>query len=228
MSSPEQNEYPDVLTSHSYDGIQEYDNPMPYWWKAIFWLTIFWSVFYVFAIELGYINKYEGDLKAEAEAIAGLRTAAQQDQPEVTSELLLAAAEDSDVLAQGEKHYVATCASCHGQQGEGLIGPNLVDDHWIHGGSVMDIHQVVDKGVTANGMPAWGAILGHQGTIAVSAYVHSIRGTDPPNAKAPQGEVWGEEPEETIEAEPTESPEDETEGQIGLDEAEPIELDSEQ
>lgn len=223
MSTP-QDEYPDVLTSHSYDGIQEYDNPMPFWWKAIFVVTIIWSVFYVVAIEMGYINKYEGILNEEAEAIAAVRSEAEQDRPPVTDELLLAAVDDPAILAQGQKHYAATCASCHGQQGEGLIGPNLVDEYWLHGGGVMDIHQVIDKGVTAKGMPAWGPILGHEGTIAVVAYVQSIRGTDVEGGKAPQGEVWGDKPPEDIEGEPTDPPEELTEGDPGLEKADPVQV----
>ncbi len=219
-----QDEYPDVLTSHSYDGIQEYDNPMPFWWKAIFVLSIVWSGFYVVAIEFGYINKYKGNLNEEAEAIAAVRAKVQDERPPVTDEVLLAAVDNPEMLAQGQKHYTSTCASCHGQNGEGLIGPNLTDKFWLHGGGAMDVWQVVDKGVTAKGMPAWGPILGHDGTVAVSAYVVSLRNTNVAGGKAPQGEVWGDDAVEDLEGEPTDPPEGLTEGDPGLDRAEPAEV----
>src|SRR5690554_8074002 len=65
-----------LIEGHDYDGIQEYDNPMPGWWLAIFYITIAWSVFYVIGISVGWLNTYEKDLEKETEWLEGVRAAA--------------------------------------------------------------------------------------------------------------------------------------------------------
>ncbi len=186
--SSENQDYPDILTSHNYDGIQEFDNPMPFWWKAIFVLTVFWAGFYVFAIEFGFINTYEKNLYAENEEIKVIRAKQKKDAPKVDEAMLLAAVDKEDVIASGAKVYTSTCASCHGGAGEGLIGPNLTDDHWLHGASPMENYNTIVNGVAEKGMPPWGQVLSPEDSIAVTAYIRTLRGTNPPNAKEPQGE----------------------------------------
>ncbi|MDP4173134.1 MAG: c-type cytochrome, partial [Bacteroidota bacterium] len=79
---------------------------------------------------------------------------------------------------------------CHGRQAEGLVGPNLTDDYWIHGGSIKDIFKVVKYGVPSKGMITWQNQLSPLQIQKVSSYVLSLHGTNPPNAKAPQGEKF--------------------------------------
>ena len=76
------------------------------------------------------------------------------------------------------------------EDGGGNIGPNLTDNHWIHGGSPLTIHDTIRNGVPSASMPAWGAILGPNAVQQVAAYVVTLRNTDVPDGKAPQGEVW--------------------------------------
>ena len=74
-------------------------------------------------------------------------------------------------------------------QGEGLVGPNLTDDYWIHGCSVADIFQLITNGVPEKGMISWKTQLTQKEILEVSSYIMTLHGTNPPNPKAPQGEL---------------------------------------
>lgn len=179
-----------LIEGHVYDGIQEYDNPMPKWWLYIFYLTIAWSVYYVIAISVGWINDYEARLDKENQKIDALVTAAAEAAPEVTPELLADAIENHDFIDEGEAKYASTCAACHGQAGEGGIGPNLTDNAWIHGGSPMDIHHIIDVGVPEKGMAAWGDTLSHSEHVGLVVFLETIRNTNVEGGKEPEGIAW--------------------------------------
>lgn len=182
-------DYPDQILDHNYDGIEEYDNPMPGWWVWLFIGTVVWSGVYVGGIWLGYIDSYDEALAASQAEIKQLRLATEEAAPEVTQDTLAAAVDDPALLQAGEGAYKTNCASCHGQQGEGLIGPNLTDDYWLHGGALTEIYATVETGVTAKGMPAWEGILTPEELIGVTAYIRTLHGTEPAGAKEPEGEA---------------------------------------
>lgn len=176
-----------LIEGHDYDGIQEYDNPMPGWWLAIFYITIAWSVYYVIAISVGWINTYEKDLHEEILEIAELKYQAALNAPEVTLEYLNGLVGDPEVLATGQAAFISTCAACHGENGGGTIGPNLTDSYWVHGGGLMDIYEVADKGIVEKGMPPWGGVLSHDQLVGVVTYIDSIRDTNVAGGKEPEG-----------------------------------------
>lgn len=182
-----------LIEGHVYDGIQEYDNPMPKWWLYIFYVTIAWSVYYVIAISVGWINDYDANLAKENEKIDALVAAAAEASPDVTPELLADAIESQEFLGEGEAKYATTCAACHGQAGEGGIGPNLTDNAWIHGGSPLDIYDVIDVGVPDKGMAAWGNSLSHPEHVGLVVFIDSIRNTNVEGGKEPEGTVWDSE-----------------------------------
>ena len=181
----------DHLLEHNYDGIQEYDNPMPRWWVYIFWATIVFSVLYWFnvpgfGIGKGRIANYNRDMAAAA-AAAARREAAQ---PKAASpQQLTAMAKDASVLALGRQTFGQNCAACHRADAGGQIGPNLTDDYWLHGAAIDQIHKTVTDGVLEKGMPPWGKVLKPAQLDAVVAYVFTLRGTNPPNPKPPQGDL---------------------------------------
>jgi cytochrome c oxidase cbb3-type subunit 3 len=98
------------------------------------------------------------------------------------------------VLETGRSRFARTCAACHGENAQGLIGPNLTDDRWIHGGTVEQVFQSVAKGWPAKGMPPWGRVVKPEELAALVSYVRSIQGSNPPNARAPEGEPAVPEP----------------------------------
>lgn len=188
-SSPPEGRDP-LLLDHEYDGIHEYDNPMPRWWLWIFYATIVYSVLYWFnvpgiGVGKGQLAHYEADVAA-AEARAAALAA---ETPGMTEGTLLALARDDEAMASGRTTYGQMCASCHGPDGGGVIGPNLTDDAWIHGGTPLEIHHTVVEGVLEKGMPAWGRMLDPNDLNAVVAYVITLRGTTPASPKAPEGTV---------------------------------------
>lgn len=180
---------PDHLLDHSYDGIQEFDNPMPRWWVYIFWATIVFSILYWINIPgigsgKGRIANYNREVAAAAAAESKRRA----EQPaETTPEQLAALTTDPAALATGKQVFAQNCAACHRVDGGGQIGPNLTDDYWLHGAALEDIHKTVADGVLEKGMPPWSKVLKPAQLDAVVAYVATLKGTSPPNAKEPQG-----------------------------------------
>jgi cytochrome c oxidase cbb3-type subunit 3 len=181
----------DHLLEHSYDGIQEFDNPMPRWWVYLFWATIIFSILYFFnvpgfGVGKGRIADYDRDIAAAASADAKRKAA----QPAGASgEQLAAMTKDASVVALGKQVFGQNCAACHRADAGGQIGPNLADDYWLHGGALEQIHKTVVDGVLEKGMPPWGKVLKPNQVDAVVAYVYTVRGTNPPNPKAPQGDL---------------------------------------
>jgi cytochrome c oxidase cbb3-type subunit 3 len=181
------NDNEERLLEHNYDGIQEYDNPLPRWWVTIFWGTIIFSVLYVVNVPLfgrgrGRIADYQADM-------AAWRAAHPAPAVESSAEELAALVQDHGAKTLGKQVFTTNCASCHRADAGGLIGPNLTDDNWIHGGSLLQIHKTVSDGVLAKGMPPWGKLLKPDQIDNVVAYVASLRGSNPPNPKSPEGEL---------------------------------------
>jgi cytochrome c oxidase cbb3-type subunit 3 len=189
---PDADDYPDqVIKGHKYDGIREYDNPMPGWWVWLFWASIAFSVVYVLGLHVfDMIDTREEDLAESVAQLEAVRTAYAEANPtfEVSNEALAAYVGDPAMVEAGATIYTAQCAACHGQEGQGLIGPNLVDEYWLHGHTNEDIFHVLTTGVLDKGMPAWESILSPEERAQLVAYIRSIQGTEPPNAKEPQGE----------------------------------------
>lgn len=96
---------------------------------------------------------------------------------------------DAENLDAGKQIFVARCVQCHGKFGEGNIGPNLTDDYWLHGAGISDIVKTVKYGVPAKGMISWRGELKPDEILKVASYVVTLHGTNPPNPKAPQGEL---------------------------------------
>ena len=177
----------DELLDHNYDGIHEFDNDLPPWWKYGFYATILFAAAY-----LGYyhVSRNGGQLQGAEYAAemqqAALLVATTSDDPNLltTYQPLTVAAE----LSTGKGIFVTNCAPCHGASGEGKVGPNLTDEYWLHGGEVNHVYKTIKFGVTSKGMVAWKGKLSGKQILQVSSYVLSLKGTKPANAKPPQGE----------------------------------------
>ncbi len=180
-----------IELDHDYDGIKELDNHLPPWWKGLLYFTIVWGVIYMIVYHVTFslpLSGEEYDIKvAEAEAA---KKALQASQPAaVIDENTLVYDANAEFIAKGKAVFTGNnCQSCHRDDGGGnSIGPNLTDNFWIHGGSIKDVFVTVKSGVVDKGMPAWGKVMSPQDVRNVVFYVMSLRGTNPPNAKAPQG-----------------------------------------
>lgn len=170
---------------HSYDGIQELDNPPPRWVMAIFYLTIGFSIIYAayfFWLDVGDLQDAKYARKSQQHD-AKYQLASQD-----TGEML--ALSDAADLEAGKAIYNSmSCFACHGMNGEGnAIGPNLTDNAWISGCDFQSVFTMVKNGNPAKGMTPFKTQLSDTRIQQVSSYVLSLRGTDPPNAKEPQGE----------------------------------------
>jgi mono/diheme cytochrome c family protein len=74
--------------------------------------------------------------------------------------------------AEGGALWKSTCAVCHGAEGQGLIGPSLTDDVWLHGDRPAEIYETIARGVPSRGMPAWEPVLGADKVRTLAAFVH--------------------------------------------------------
>lgn len=182
----------DKLTDHNYDGIKEFDNPLPTWWLVTFFGTIIFAFIYYIHYEIGGGPSLTAELQSALGEIkqmsASHKVSAPAEAP-VTEESLAQAEGDPKALTAASAIYDGKCASCHGPQLQGLIGPNLTDEYWIHGkGTRLDILKVVSEGVADKGMPPWAAILKKDELEQIVGFVHSKKGSKPVNPKAPQGD----------------------------------------
>jgi cytochrome c oxidase cbb3-type subunit 3 len=167
---------------HEYDGIEEADNDLPKWWLWIFYVSIVFAVGYWFVY-----HEYEM-VPTQREAYAK-KMAERGGGVEMSAAALKKLAKDEQAVGAGRKLYEDNCVTCHAEQGQGKIGPNLTDPYWIHGGGPKDIFTTIRDGVSSAGMPAWSGPLGPEGVKKVSAYVLSIRNTNV-EGKEPEGERW--------------------------------------
>ena len=205
MSTEKQTYRADQVLDHSYDGIQEYDNRLPNWWLWTLWGTIvfavgYWLVFHTYGLRDLPIAKYDKLMEESNAAMADSSARG------LTAEDLVAMSQDPAKMAEGKAIWGQYCIVCHKANGEGLVGPNLTDEYWIHGGGPLDIHNTVVQGVTAKGMAAWGRQLGPDRVDAVVAWVLTLRNTNVPG-KEPEGELYQGAPGEAAEpAATTEEP----------------------
>lgn len=184
-----------IVLDHNYDGIKELDNHLPPWWKWLFYGTIAWSVVYLVIYHITdsvplQEQEYANELALADEQLRKTRAA---EPVAAIDEAALTYTADADLISKGASVYKNNCASCHKDKGEGSIGPNLTDEYWLHGGSIQNIFATIKNGVPEKGMIAWNAILKPEEIRDVSFFIMSLKGSNPPNAKAPQGTVWKEE-----------------------------------
>lgn len=179
----------DLILDEDFDGIKELDNPVPAWFNALFYGTIvagiaYFLVFHVWNAADLQDAEYTKEVQvAEIQREAYLKKFANS----IDENSVKASSKETD-LAKGKDVFTANCASCHGQKGEGLVGPNLTDEYWLHGGTISEVFKTIKYGVPAKGMIAWEKQLNPLQMQQVASYILSLKGTNPPNAKEPQGE----------------------------------------
>jgi cytochrome c oxidase cbb3-type subunit 3 len=175
------------LMDHEYDGIQEYDNPLPGWWRAVFWGSIVFSAGYVAWFHAGRATTPDQAYRADLADYNGKREARDlAEAANINEEILARDAHDPKVVAHGAQVFAQRCVPCHTEDGHGLIGPNLTDLYQIHGESRMDMFTTIRGGVSGTPMLAWGEQLPPTDVVAVAAFATTLRGKNIPG-KEPQG-----------------------------------------
>ncbi|MBE9664474.1 c-type cytochrome [Mucilaginibacter myungsuensis] len=178
-----------LLIEHDYDGIQELDNPTPAWFMWLFYGTIgfglaYLAVYHVFGVGQLQDAEYVTEV-AQADSAKKVYLARAGEQVDENTVKLVA---DAGVIDAGKGIFTQHCAACHGAEGQGVVGPNLTDVYWLHGGNINDVFKTIKYGVAAKGMPTWEKQLSPKQISDVSNYILSLKGTNPPNPKAPQGD----------------------------------------
>ncbi|MCL6461198.1 MAG: c-type cytochrome [Flavobacterium micromati] len=182
-----------LLLDHDYDGIKELDNNLPPWWVYLFYASIVFGVVYMVRFEILGADNQEMELKkeiaqAKIEVAEYMKTA-----PDMMDEKTVTLLTEAGDLATGKEIFNTNCAACHRTDGGGQIGPNLTDNQWILGGGIKNIfHTLVNGGRDGKGMISWKGTLKPKEMQKVASYVISLNGTNPPDAKAPEGEVYVE------------------------------------
>ncbi|WP_324672263.1 cbb3-type cytochrome c oxidase N-terminal domain-containing protein [Hymenobacter sp. GOD-10R] len=175
-----------VIADHDYDGIHEFDNDLPPWWKYGFYVTILFAGAYLFYFHVSKTGELShAEYETEMKQAALLVSAGSDDPNKLTDFQALTAAAD---ISGGKSIFTQNCAPCHGANAEGKVGPNLTDEYWLHGGEVNHVYKTVKFGVQGKGMVAWKGKLSSKQILQVSSYILSLQGSKPANAKEPQGE----------------------------------------
>ncbi len=180
---------------HNYDGIRELDNRLPPWWLYGFYICIIFSAIYLWRYHVSHTAPSSLEElaivmeKAELEKENYLKKAANN-----VNENTVTYLSDATSLEAGKKIFVTACAACHAADGGGTVGPNLVDDYWLHGGSLSDIFKSIKYGWPEKGMKSWKDDYSPVQIAQITSYIKSLKGTKPGTPKEPQGELYEEKP----------------------------------
>lgn len=192
-TEPIENEI-DILLDHDYDGIKELDNNLPPWWVYLFYASIVFGLVYFVRYEVMGGDNQEMELQnelaqAKIDVAEYMKTA-----PDLMDEKTVTLLTDPADLAVGKTIFTTNCAACHRADAGGQIGPNLTDEHWILGGGIKNIfHTLNNGGRDGKGMISWKGTLKPKEMQKVASYVISLKGSNPTDPKAPDGDIWVEE-----------------------------------
>lgn len=177
-------------TGHAWDGIEELNNPLPFWWVAMFYITIVFGLVYLVLFPgLGTVKGVLGWTSA-TEHSEEVESAAKKYEPLYKKYASIPIAElalNEKANQTGGRLFANYCAICHGSDGRGAKGfPNIADNDWLYGGSTEQIKTTIMNGRNGN-MPAWKAVIGEQGVKEVTSYVLSLSGREAPQAEVSAG-----------------------------------------
>ena len=178
----------EVDLGHEFDGIRELDNRLPPWWLGLFYGSILFAFVYIYYYHFSG-NEWSSRGEYEEEVAAAERAARiyRMQQADVVDEENVQFLTDELALEQGEVVFQSNCATCHGEKGEGGVGPNLTDPYWIHGGTINDVFSVIKYGVPEKGMVSWQAQIRPSAMEKIASFIMTLQGTEPPGGKEKEG-----------------------------------------
>lgn len=179
-------------TGHNYDGIRELDNITPPWFVAGFAATIIFAAIYLYRYHIAesaplMLEEYAIEMKA-AQTLQDSLLKLEGNKVDENSVAML----DAAGIESGKKIFTANCVACHGDKGQGGVGPNLTDEYWIHSGSIKDVFKSIKYGWVEKGMKSWKDDFSPTQIAQLASYVKSLKGSNPPGAKEKQGELFVE------------------------------------
>ena len=177
---------------HIYDDIKELDNRIPPWFNYLFLGTIIFAFIYMIDYHVVGLSKLSADEYSEEIVAANLQKKIMLASGGTINENALVALKDAESLKEGGENFQKFCISCHGPQAGGLVGPNLTDEFWIHGGGIKNVYTTIKKGVPGKGMISWELVFSQKQIQNIGSYVLSLQGTNPPGGKAPEGQKYVE------------------------------------
>ncbi len=184
----------EIVLDHNYDGIRELDNDLPPWWVYMFYATMVFAAIYLLRYHVfnGTTQREEYEIEV-AQAKAEIEEYKRNNKDLIDAESVELLTDPKD-LAAGKSIFADNCVACHKDSGGGGIGPNLTDDYWILGGGIKNVfHTISEGGRPGKGMIAWKTDLKPSEMAQVASYVISLHGTNPPDGKEPEGDLWVEE-----------------------------------
>ncbi len=191
----------DLDLGHDYDGIRELDNSLPPWWLYGFYITIIIGVIYLWRYHVSHTAPLSQEEYARSVKIADLKVEEYLKlKGENINENTVVLLTDKADLDAGKGLFLnGACIGCHGKDASGMVmgqpgvGPNLTDDYWINGGNIKNVFNTIKNGGrSGKGMQAWGNTYSAKQIAQLASFVKSLKGSNPPNAKAPDGELYKE------------------------------------
>lgn len=173
-----------------FDGIKELDNRVPPWFNYLFYGSIVFALVYMLNFHVFKSSKLPWGEYQEELTAAGLQRQILIATQGSIDESKLTQLKDPAAVKSGMENFQKYCISCHGTEAGGIVGPNLTDKFWIHGGGIKEVYTTIKMGVPAKGMISWQLVFTPKQIQELASYVLSLQGTHPVVAKAPQGDLW--------------------------------------
>jgi cytochrome c oxidase cbb3-type subunit 3 len=181
-----------IPLDEDFDGIKELDNRVPPWFNYLFAGTIVFAAVYFLNYHVWQssplpLAEYAEEVNA-ADLSRRIRMAAEG----TINEDELVPLRDAASMTAGKERFLKNCVTCHGSHGEGIVGPNLTDEYWIHGGGIKNVFATIKNGVPEKGMISWKLVFTPKEIQQMASFVLSLQGTNPPNGKKPEGTLYVE------------------------------------
>lgn len=181
----------EILLNHDYDGIQEFDYPLPNWWLATFYGAILFSSAYFIYFQLLGGPTLREEYKADYLQVKTKQVRYYESISEFDREKFKLFINSSELVAYGKEVYEINCIGCHAANGSGDIGPNLTDNFWLYTvGDPSSFFEFILEGNPDGGMPSWVDKLEEDDLYAVVSYIMTNQGKTFQNSKEPQGEEY--------------------------------------